>query len=61
MGDKSMRLTNLVRREFLDGDGPAVANESIEDTAMDLAIYSLIYVLLRRERVAKGESPRKNG
>ena len=54
MGDKVMRLTNLVRREFLDGAGAAVAAESIEDTAIDLAVYSLIYVLLRRERTAKG-------
>jgi hypothetical protein len=42
MSDKWSRLKHLQHRP------PEVANESIEDTAIDLAVYSLLYVLVRR-------------
>lgn len=42
MSDKWARLCNLTKREAL--------NEPIEDTLMDLAVYSLICLLLYKDK-----------
>lgn len=42
MQDKFERVLNLTKKP------PEVANESLEDTLIDLAAYSLICVILRR-------------
>lgn len=49
MCDKWSRITTLVEKEHR-GQGAQVLDESIEDTLMDLAVYSLIAIILRRER-----------
>lgn len=48
MSDKFERLKNLVLKEQ-KGEGPAVANESLEDTLEDLANYALLMIIVRRE------------
>lgn len=50
--DKMQRAGNLLRREWLaahDAGPPAVTDESVEDTLLDLANYALIVYLLRQE------------
>ena len=47
LSDKFSRLTTLVR----DPANDQLSDENIEDTAIDLAAYALIYVCLRRERL----------
>lgn len=46
--DKFKRIQNLLLQEGR-GQGPAVKNESIEDTLMDLSAYALIVLVLREE------------
>jgi hypothetical protein len=46
LSDKFSRLGALVRNPANEQ-----VNESIEDTAMDLAAYALIFICLRRERL----------
>ena len=48
-GDKWSRIVNLTHRLITTGGGPAVKDESIEDTLMDLAIYALIVIELYRQ------------
>ncbi len=46
--DKFKRVQNLLKRE-LRGIGTSVADESIEDTLLDLSAYALIVLVLRQE------------
>lgn len=46
--DKFKRIQNLLKREGR-GIGPSVADESIEDTLLDLSSYALIVLVLRQE------------
>lgn len=50
--DKFKRIQNLLMRENR-GVGAAVADESIEDTLLDLASYALIVLTLRGEEKPK--------
>lgn len=45
MTDKMMRLAGFLRNGFLK-----VADEKIEDTLMDLAVYSIILICYLREK-----------
>lgn len=45
MGDKLSRLESLTKPER----AAQVANESVEDTALDMACYSLLLIILRNE------------
>lgn len=56
MGDKYKRVNNLMKREWRGAGGPAVKDESVEDTLLDLAVYALITLLLHREWKQKQES-----
>ena len=49
MSDKIERLTNLLSRE----SGPAVADESLVDTFLDLAGYCVLQVIELRREVAR--------
>jgi len=52
MSDKWSRITTLLKNENLmdyQANGPLVQDETIEDTLMDLAVYSLITIILRKE------------
>ena len=46
MGDKWMRLVNLCRR----GGQHEVPDETVKDTALDLANYSLLFIVLWERR-----------
>jgi hypothetical protein len=60
--DKFKRIQNLLKRES-QGVGPAVADESIDDTLKDLSAYALIVLVLREEErgaaALTGERPRE--
>ena len=45
LGDKFSRIYNLARRA---GQKATVSDETIEDTLIDMAIYSLLTVVLRK-------------
>jgi len=47
MDDKICRLDSLTSPKY--GGEPAIKTESIEDTALDLAVYSLLLILLHRD------------
>ena len=52
MSDKWSRITTLLKNENLmdyQANDPLVKDETIEDTLMDLAVYSLITIILRKE------------
>ena len=51
MSDKWQRVTNLLG----SGQGPAVKAESVKDTLLDLAAYSLLEILLIEETEARVE------
>lgn len=56
MGDKWSRINNLLRRLHANEGGPAVKDESLEDTLVDLANYSiLLAVCLRQEKLEKAQ------
>lgn len=49
IGDKFARVYSLnVKRK--KGKGPAVTNEKLEDTLLDLSVYSLIGIILLAEK-----------
>jgi hypothetical protein len=48
LDDKLCRLDSLTNPRFADHQ-PANADESLEDTAIDIAVYSLLLILLHRE------------
>ena len=48
ISDKFSRLCSFAKKEKYE-----VKDESIEDTLMDLAIYSIIDIILYRERINK--------
>lgn len=50
MADKWERFTNLIRK---GKEGPAVKTESIKDTLEDLAVYSLLEIILIEESEKK--------
>ena len=50
MGDKYSRLCSFAKKEEYK-----VKDENIEDTLLDLAIYSVIGIILYRERKSKGD------
>jgi len=53
MTDKFSRVLSLIRKHYRN-IAPAVKDEKLEDTLIDLAVYSLIAVLsLRREQDGK--------
>ncbi len=56
--DKIARFQNLLEREATDGLGPAVADESFEDTIKDLINYCALGLVLRRERQRQDEEER---
>lgn len=49
LGDKYMRIANLLRREQESGNGAVVTDESVEDTLIDLANYALIVLTLHEQ------------
>jgi|GEM_PF-1299087 len=50
MGDKWARLVNLMRQRVETGvTSPAVKSEQIEDTLLDLAVYSILEIVLLEE------------
>ena len=51
MGDKIERLETLARK-LANGDGIAVASESVEDTIGDLAGYCVLLLIAMKERRA---------
>ena len=55
ISDKYSRMKQLLLKES-QGKTNEVQNENIEDTAMDLAVYSLLFILLRREPIASNTS-----
>lgn len=48
MCDKFERIKQLSRKQA-SGEGPAVANEAMEDTLIDAASYCLLTIVLREE------------
>lgn len=50
LGDKVRRLDALLAKETLTGAGPAIANESIDDTLLDLAGYAILIRMARRRK-----------
>jgi hypothetical protein len=48
MTDKWARIKNLTKRLIEGGGGPEVKDESIEDTLLDLANYSILAIVVRR-------------
>ncbi len=49
MSDKWQRIRNLTYKELMLDQGPAVENETIEDTLQDIMVYGGIVLALRRE------------
>lgn len=49
MSDKWSRVQTLYARRLRDGSGPAVADESLSDTLVDLASYALLALILMEE------------
>lgn len=58
MGDKWMRIVNLAKNRFTRGEGPAVKDESMVDTLLDLSVYSLIDIILLEEAEKQAENLR---
>ena len=51
LSDKYCRIVQLLRKEQEGGGGPAVSTETINDTLMDLANYSVLTRVLREEEM----------
>lgn len=54
--DKYQRAANLIA----SGEGPNVKDETIEDTLIDLSIYSLLTIILLREKMAADQTQQLN-
>ena len=52
IGDKFDRINNIT----IKGGETAVKNESIIDTLMDLAVYSLLCIVLYKEKINSGQN-----
>lgn len=50
LNDKVRRLDSLLTKETADGSAPAVANETIDDTLLDLAGYAILIRSARRRK-----------
>ena len=52
ISDKYSRIKSLCKREGMEGE---VKDESIEDTLLDMAIYSVLAIIMLREQRERGE------
>lgn len=57
LSDKFGRLMHLTKN-MLEGKAPAVKNEKITDTLLDMCNYSLIMIILVEEYLKKGKKPK---
>lgn len=53
LSDKYCRIVQLLRKEAEGGGGPAVKDETINDTLLDLANYAILVLVLREEEGGK--------
>ena len=59
IGDKFARITNMARKKWMGQGGPAVKDESIRDTLLDLASYALLAIILMFEDARAGAGDTK--